>query len=823
MRRTSLLSVFPWLACAPLLAAPGVVRIELPPMGDGIHTVCLGGGCDFSEIQPALDAAAAGEEIRVSAEEYAEHLVIRRAVTLRGGWNEDFTAQTGQTTLDNPDAQDPIGHGRLVTATADSLDAVIAIDRFTFLNGNATKRPENAAIVDHVPPARAFRGAWLADEDLVAPEEEAAEDAKVARAATASPEADRLARLESLRPVRGPEDLRVAEALAGELPGPDYGGALFVTGASLRLTSSRFYFNVASDLGPGIGGAVAAQDVGRVEIRSCTFKWNTASSRYWGTGGAVSVAWTAADGLVFANNLVVSNQAGFASDPYKRDTVSIGGGLSAQAVPGARIQDNVFRGNLASYYGTTGAGGGLGLISARAGVVSGNLFEENTALARNRPEQTNDFGTGGGAEVNASRGVVVRDNTFTANIASLFLSGWGGGLSVNTSDDATISGNRFDENAAAFRMTEQLLAYRNAGGGGLYLSTALGVRVLRNAFTRNRAAWHQPEGTESGYVAHGGGLLAQQTVDDLVVSENVFRGNVATTEGRGWGGAFALLRQSTELATLEKNEFVGNVASVTGPGTGGAVFASSQRAVMRGNLLQGNVASESGTGVGGGAAFAATGSEPAPQQVDLDANRFLSNRAQGDGRGTGGGLSLAGSAGFTLVNNVFAGNAAAAGGGASAAGVAASTDGSRAVANNTFVGNHGDGLSLVDWPGSGVQVVNNILVGHALAVAVGQTGAGSSAAVSVDATLFHLNGRDVAGAAPVTLGRVVTGDPVFVAPDAWDFHIQKASPARDAGRPGPPAPDHDADGVLRPSGLNWDLGAFEWRVPGSRPTGLLVD
>lgn len=57
----------------------------------------------------------------------------------------------------------------------------------------------------------------------------------------------------------------------------------------------------------------------------------------------------------------------------------------------------------------------------------------------------------------------------------------------------------------------------------------------------------------------------------------------------------------------------------------------------------------------------------------------------------------------------------------------------------------------------------------------------------------------------------ITGDPLFVNAVGGDFHLQNASPAIDAG--GAHQMAVDFDGLLRPQGAGFDLGAFEYRAP----------
>ncbi|HEY4241920.1 MAG TPA: choice-of-anchor Q domain-containing protein [Kofleriaceae bacterium] len=51
-------------------------------------------------------------------------------------------------------------------------------------------------------------------------------------------------------------------------------------------------------------------------------------------------------------------------------------------------------------------------------------------------------------------------------------------------------------------------------------------------------------------------------------------------------------------------------------------------------------------------------------------------------------------------------------------------------------------------------------------------------------------------------------DPTFVAPVSYDYHLQAGSPAIDQVTIGP---DTDLDGVARPQGASYDIGAYEYK------------
>ena len=68
-------------------------------------------------------------------------------------------------------------------------------------------------------------------------------------------------------------------------------------------------------------------------------------------------------------------------------------------------------------------------------------------------------------------------------------------------------------------------------------------------------------------------------------------------------------------------------------------------------------------------------------------------------------------------------------------------------------------------------------------------------------------------------------DPLFINASSGNFHLLSNSPAVDAGL-ATGAPDEDFDGIFRPQGTGFDIGAYEYvysdTTPPSAPTGLTV-
>jgi hypothetical protein len=83
--------------------------------------------------------------------------------------------------------------------------------------------------------------------------------------------------------------------------------------------------------------------------------------------------------------------------------------------------------------------------------------------------------------------------------------------------------------------------------------------------------------------------------------------------------------------------------------------------------------------------------------------------------------------------------------------------------------------------------------------------------------------RFILAEADVTLANNLTGDPLFVnpTPGVDDYHLRSGSPAIDSGI-ATQAPDQDRDGKARPSGVGYDLGAYEAGGP-SGPAAALPE
>ena len=315
------------------------------------------------------------------------------------------------------------------------------------------------------------------------------------------------------------------------------------------------------------------------------------------------------------------------------------------------------------------------------------------------------------------------------------------------------------------------------GGGGV---SAYGpVHTSGGLFQRNTAA--------SG---HGGGL---RSATNLTISGTQFISNTATV-GDG-GGAYSsataqltdgLVQNNTASSgggiwtgtalTITGTRFISNTAtSGTGGGgayAGGAVSASA-------GLFERN-----GAYVGGGLWTGDT--------LMLNGTRFIENTATLDG---GGAYATTPSGSSRLVNALFAANFAP-------AGAALTTDGAGAVdIIHTTIGNPAGAMgSAIHVIEGTTHVTNTIISGYATDVA-----ANGIAAASVD---YCLTDSAPVWSGPVTAGgHNVVGMLGFIDPANDDYHLALNSAGIDRGTDA--GVTTDLDGVPRPVGPAFDIGAYE--------------
>jgi parallel beta-helix repeat protein len=111
------------------------------------------------------------------------------------------------------------------------------------------------------------------------------------------------------------------------------------------------------------------------------------------------------------------------------------------------------------------------------------------------------------------------------------------------------------------------------------------------------------------------------------------------------------------------------------------------------------------------------------------------------------------------------------------------------------------GLRLLS--AEGTRVYNNTLYGNSVGITV-------HSGVTVRNNIAYRNGKDIEHSGNSVVSDNLTTDPRFVNPDAMNFRLQAGSPAVDKGAAIAEVP-RDLDGVSRPQGAGYDIGAFEFK------------
>jgi len=345
----------------------------------------------------------------------------------------------------------------------------------------------------------------------------------------------------------------------------------------------------------------------------------------------------------------------------------------------------------------------------------------------------------------------------------------------------------------------------------------------------------------------GGGIYAQGA--SLRVGHCVITNNIGTRVGRGWGGG--IYGYGGDL-TVEFTQIVSNVANAAPgssiDGAGGGICALGGTAFLAENQITDNAAHISFKGEGGGISFVSM------TDVQVMGNVIRDNRAvRGTTSGYGGGVYIATTAWFTLANNRIEGNrtnegygglgggisldssdghlsgntiisnTAAGGGGVYLRGstpvtfsnnlvahnragflgggvyvVASDIPPSRALLVNNTIADNGE-TGVAGWKQVVLTMTNNLIAGHATGIS---TTIPARATVAADTNLFW----DTSD--PITGSNAILQNPRLTA----HYRLYSGSPAVDKGLTIPWLTT-DLDGLNRPDGSAYDIGAFEgeWR------------
>jgi len=312
----------------------------------------------------------------------------------------------------------------------------------------------------------------------------------------------------------------------------------------------------------------------------------------------------------------------------------------------------------------------------------------------------------------------------------------------------------------------------------------------------------------------GGGIYTQLTrsdTDNTILRDNHIYNNTA----RDGGGAY--LNRSGHF-TLSGNTYESNTAGEKGGGmvTVGTVITLTNN-IFTGNsgdlggglqvessdaTLQNNYFTENSAGSAGGGLFVQNSA------FESNADVIMKNSA-----GRGGGLAIIGVhynqtwRDNWSVNTLVANNQAGVEGSGIYIGGSPLHLWHITLSGNTGGYDNGTGICIGDWytnQTSDVELRNTIVATQTVGIRVKD---GST--LDIDSILWYANAITLTEVpeADVSLVNQLTGDPNFNDPALGDFHIGPASAARDTGMmSGTPT---DLDGLVRPMGFGYDLGAYE--------------
>ena len=462
----------------------------------------------------------------------------------------------------------------------------------------------------------------------------------------------------------------------------------------------------------------------------------------------------------------VNNYGGLKQIVYIEKSVTIKGGYFSDFSEPPDPQSNVteidakgegrafyITGNISptieGFYITGGNASGLG--GSEWGDAGGGVYiSKATATIRNNNIFNNIASVGGGIYLDHSNSTI-NNNVIFNNTANQD----GGGLLIYYGNP-TIADNTINENYAKF----------NGGGLDLHYTSAV---IVNNDITENDTGW-------------GGGLAVY--FSSAIIKNNNILNNKADREGAG----IFVCRCSPEII---KNTIKNNTIYSTYGYSGGGIEIE-----YGGGKIDGNIISEN-------SAYVAGGIELDHSSPIISNNVIINNMASS----SGGGIRMY-VCSPTLKNNIIADNQASTGSGLDIIGSSPN------LLHNTIArndGNNGIYISKVCSLYSNVKLINTILVGHKIGIYVT-----SGNEATLEATLWGTgdwaNEADYAGDGSIDTGLYnYWTDPMFLNPDAGDYHISEGSGARDNGIDA--GVDTDIDGESRPYGKGYDIGADEWMPP----------
>jgi photosystem II stability/assembly factor-like uncharacterized protein len=336
---------------------------------------------------------------------------------------------------------------------------------------------------------------------------------------------------------------------------------------------NQFLENAASNGGPfGVGGGLYVDDsagvlvqLNHVERNTAHASWDCPGMGGGGIGGGAQFRST--DDAIVADNVFRDNLAALHCGSH-------GGGLYVYRAENVRLEGNQVIDNwgvLFQVY-SDDFGGGLGVDSVYSATVSGNIVRGNVSSLVT-PHEGMHVSYGGGIFGYALVDSQIASNEIKANVASSEWSGFGGGMHLVGTEGVVLADNLFADNAAS------LLASGDGRGGGVDVRNTVGTLVRHNHFVGNRGSADGVGVAGALNVESWGPHSFDTTVDANLFLDNQASGNPAA---RAKGGACIFV---THGFTFTNNVVAGNTAAEAG---GLVLMAFEEGGVVTNNTLAEN-------------------------------------------------------------------------------------------------------------------------------------------------------------------------------------------------------------------------------------------